>query len=141
MAETLAFNADIQHDAHLLIAQLHRRALMRMVAASGRHHQGLAMAAKALGVSPNWARRLRSWDASLGLAEKISPCSINEYIQKLDVEINRCRVKGYSRPQCTEDCVSTSIGDSSSDSDNAFMDDMGNNKVDGDINHMAPIDE
>ena len=78
-------------DAHTLVAQLHRRALLRLSDAAGSSFQGLAMAGKAVGVSSNWARRLRLWDGALGLTEKISRHSVNECLEKLDIEIDRCQ--------------------------------------------------
>ena len=58
-------------DSHLLIAQLHRRVLLLAAEEVGDRLQGLAVAGKKLGVSSNWQRRLRNWDAALGLEEKI----------------------------------------------------------------------
>ena len=77
-------------DSHLLVAKLHRCDLLRLSAAAGCHFQGLAMAGKAVGVSPNWARRLRLWDGALGLTEKISTYSVDDFLLKLDAELSRC---------------------------------------------------
>ena len=70
-------------DAHALVAALHRRAMVLTAAASGQHQQGLGMAAKRLGLGSQWKRRLREWDACLGLVEKITPESIDLFLGQL----------------------------------------------------------
>jgi len=75
------------HDAHLLIAALHRRALLLLDEARGQHFQGLAQAGRALGLSSLWRRRLANWDFALGLAEKISSRSIDFFIAGLEQEL------------------------------------------------------
>ena len=76
-------------DAHLLIAGLHRAALLRLSAATGTPLQGLHVGGSRLKLSNAWRRRLRIWDAALGLAEKISAQSLPVYLAQLDVEIER----------------------------------------------------
>ena len=81
-------------DPHLLVAKLHRAALVRCAAAAGKPLNGLSVAAKSLGMSSSWKRTLRLWDATLGLTEKISEESIVSYLGKLDAEIARCGAHG-----------------------------------------------
>ena len=60
------------------------------------------MAAKSLGLSPHWRRKLRHWDAAIGLTEKISPESIDSQIGLLQQEITRAsamRGKQTSEPE------------------------------------------
>ena len=93
MAELAATPAMTSHapatDAHLLVANLHRRAMLLCAATGGKPYQGLEMAAKSLGLSPHWRRKLRHWDAAVGLTEKISPESIVSQIDLLQQEIAR----------------------------------------------------
>ena len=58
-------------DAHLLLALLRREALVLASCELDASLTGLWVAAKRLGVSPAWKRKLRLWDSALGLAEKI----------------------------------------------------------------------
>ena len=78
-----------EDDAHLMVARLHRIALLRLSRASGCHFQGLAMAAKHLQLSSNWKRKARELDATLGLVEKISPMSMQVWMGKLEDELLR----------------------------------------------------
>ena len=73
-------------DAHLLVAALHRMALVRLSSASHSKQQGLTMAAKQLRFSSRWRRRTRELDACLGLVEKISWQSINDWMKELEEE-------------------------------------------------------
>ena len=84
-------------DVHVLVAFVRRAALLRMTAASGRHHQGLATGAKILKFSSNWTRKACELDACLGIVEKISPASVAKFLAELDTEIARCAAQpgGY----------------------------------------------
>ena len=76
-------------DAHLLVAAVHRQALIRLSQIAGKKFQGLDMAGKALLLSPNWRRKLRNLDATLGLVEKITPESNARWLQDLELELQR----------------------------------------------------
>ena len=70
-------------DAHLLVASLHRRALLICNSFANSSFQGLAAAAKPCGLKGGWRRRLREWDAALGLTEKISEETVDKHIMWL----------------------------------------------------------
>ena len=74
-------------DAHLLIARLHRVALLRISARLGYKIQGLSIGANRLGLPSRWKRKCRDIDAALGLAEKISRESIDAFLADLDAEM------------------------------------------------------
>merc|ERR1712032_971934 len=57
---------------------------------AGRPFQGLSAASSFFKMTSQWKRRMREWDASLGLSEKITVQSIEEYMLKLDEELDRC---------------------------------------------------
>jgi hypothetical protein len=76
-------------DPHLLIASLHRQALVRLCDAGSRHWQGLSIAGRHLGVSSNWKRRLRELDSTLGMVEKVTEESCSIWLEKLDAELQR----------------------------------------------------
>lgn len=76
-------------DVHLLVAKMHRQALLSMTRAADQHFNGLAMAAGALGLSSSWRRRARDLDAALGLVEKVSEQSIVKYMADLHEELSR----------------------------------------------------
>ena len=69
-------------DAHLLIAKLHRSALLRLASSSGKHSQGLSMAARSMGMSSSWKRTSREMDADLGISEKITEASCVKWLQE-----------------------------------------------------------
>ncbi len=73
----------LESDAHLLVAFLHRKALLRMTHAFGKNVQGLTMGARALSLSTNWRRKARELDACLGIVEKISMESIARWLGDL----------------------------------------------------------
>ena len=75
------------NDAHLLVAKLHREALLRMTCSADEHFQGLGVAARFLGLSSNWKRKARELDAVLGIVEKISEQSICKFLRELDDEL------------------------------------------------------
>ena len=62
-------------DPHLLIAGLHRQALLTVSRACGTKQQGLSVAARRVGMSSRWKRKLRELNSALGLVEKVSPQS------------------------------------------------------------------
>ena len=78
-------------DAHLLLADLHRKALLLAAHEAGSPFQGLSMAGKRLGLSNTWRRKLCIWDAALGLCEKISPQSVETHLAALEAELVRAR--------------------------------------------------
>ena len=80
-------------DAHCLLAQLRREALLIASRELGKPLTGLSAACKPLALSPKWRRKLRLWDAALGLVEKISCESIAVAIDELKAEIQACRGK------------------------------------------------
>ena len=77
-------------DAHLLVAKLHRRALILGAAHAGRHFQGCGALGRHLRLASVWQKRLVAWDAALGLTEKITVQSVNAYLADLEGEILRC---------------------------------------------------
>ena len=83
----MAANRDC--DAHLLVAGLHRRAMLLCSQAGNRPFQGLSAAGTALELNNKWRRRLRIWDAVLGLTEKISPASVEAHLAELQQELLR----------------------------------------------------
>ena len=78
------------HDSHLLVALMHRDALLRCAAASDRHWQCLSAAARGLGLSARWKRKCREIDTTLGIVERISEASISATLRELDAEWRRC---------------------------------------------------
>ena len=76
-------------DTHLMVARLHRVALVRLSDAAGRPFNGLAVAAKHLRLSSNWKRKTRELDAMLGMIEKLSTWSMQAWLFKLDDELMR----------------------------------------------------
>lgn len=90
-------------DAHLLVAALHRRALIRLSQVSGRKQQGLAVAAKHLRLSSNWKRKARELDACLGITEKICCQSIEQWM--VDLEAEMVRAKSSTRSPVTSESV------------------------------------
>ena len=83
----MAANRDC--DAHLLVAALHRRAMLLCSQAGNRPFQGLSAAGSSLNIDNKWRRRLRIWDAVLGLTEKISPASVEAHLAELQQEVLR----------------------------------------------------
>lgn len=82
-------------DAHLLIALLHREAMLISADVSGHRHQGLAVAAKSMSLPSKWRRRCREWDAALGLAEKISYASVKDYLEQFrQIATQSCKRAG-----------------------------------------------
>ena len=75
-------------DAHLLVAALHHRALVRLSAFTGRKLCGLGAATKGYAFSSNWKRKLREMDAVLGLVEKISMHSCEVWMDDLERELD-----------------------------------------------------
>ena len=82
--------ADQLSDAHLLVAQLHRQALVKLSNVSGRKWQGLSVAGRQMQLAPRWKRKLRELDSTLGIVEKISVASCRQWLDDLDVELRRC---------------------------------------------------
>ena len=78
-------------DAHLLLADLHRKALLLAAHEAVSPFQGLSMAGKRLGLSNTWRRKLCIWDAALGLCEKISPQSVETHLAAFEAELVRVR--------------------------------------------------
>ena len=76
------------NDPHLLIAGLHRRALLAVSNACGTKQQGLSVAARQLGLSPRWKRKLRDLDTILGMVEKVSQQSCSQWMVDLEHELS-----------------------------------------------------
>ncbi len=76
-------------DPHLLVAQLHRQALLCASHVAKAKFQGLASAAKPLGVSNSWKRRLRELDSTLGMVEKVTAQSCEQWLQCFAAELKR----------------------------------------------------
>ena len=76
-------------DAHLLMAALHRQAMVVCHVRSGRASNGLTMAAKDLGMTNAWRRRMREWDTCLGIVEKLSSVNVAKHIDALKAELDR----------------------------------------------------
>mmetsp|Transcript_102899 Transcript_102899/g.204239 ORF Transcript_102899/g.204239 Transcript_102899/m.204239 type:complete len:312 (+) Transcript_102899:99-1034(+) len=74
-------------DAHLLMARLHRKALLVCNKAAADSFNGLDVAGKALELGPHWRRKLRIWDACIGLIEKLSQESIEAHVHQLSLAI------------------------------------------------------
>jgi len=109
--------AEGHSDAHLLIAALHRGAMLVAADVSGRHFQGLAVAGKALGLPSPWRRRCREWDAALGLSEKISRASVQAFLKQFrevavlaaEEKVGHCKEPGL-RQQSNEADVAAGLG-------------------------------
>lgn len=82
-------------DPHLLVAKLHRNALVRLSSILNCKLQGLAVAGRMLSASSRWKRRLRELDSTLGMVEKISCQSCSSWLQELEEELQRL---GYAAP-------------------------------------------
>ena len=76
-------------DPHLLLAGLHREALLVVSRACGTKQQGLSVAARQLGLSQRWKRKLRELDSTLGHVEKVSPQSCHQWMYDLGQELER----------------------------------------------------
>ena len=87
MAAELGSSGHMCNDPHLLVAKLHRGALLQVHAAVSGHTQGLSQGGKLLRLSPAWRRRLRQWDACLGLVEKISEITVHAWLGRLQEEL------------------------------------------------------
>ena len=94
--------ACLETDAHVLLASMHRQALIMASNCAGRHFQGLSVAGKQLNLSNTWRRKLRSWDAALGLCEKITKQAVEEHLDKLGLELKRVAPLGSREAQDPE---------------------------------------
>ena len=80
-------------DVHLLVASLHRQAMVLLSDRSGYHFQGLGAAGAHMKLSSSWKRKLRTWDALLGIAEKITEASVVKYMKELRCEVDKASVQ------------------------------------------------
>ena len=76
-------------DPHLLLAGLHRQALLTLSRACGTKQQGLSVAGRHLSLCTRWKRKLRELDSTLGHVEKVSPQSCQQWVYELELEISR----------------------------------------------------
>eukprot|EP00930_Biecheleria_cincta_P025971 TRINITY_DN18398_c0_g1_i1.p1 TRINITY_DN18398_c0_g1~~TRINITY_DN18398_c0_g1_i1.p1 ORF type:complete len:416 (+),score=65.09 TRINITY_DN18398_c0_g1_i1:73-1320(+) len=77
-----------------LVAALHRDVLILLNSAAGRHHQGCAMAAKALGLRGKLGRRIRELDTVKGWAGKLSAVSSKQFVLEVRTALaNGCIIE------------------------------------------------
>jgi len=76
-----------------LFARLHRLALLKMASHLGRHSQGLAVAARSARLPSGWQRKMRILDGAYGMARKLSPELIVEFLRDLDNVLEEARCK------------------------------------------------
>jgi hypothetical protein len=115
----------LDQDAHLLVAKLHREALLLLSSRAGRHFQGLGVGSRFLRLENGWIKKLTLLDAVLGLVEKISVASCAEYLDKLKEELE---AKGIGEPLGANDPIPSqamSVSNESVDSDSALHSEEG----------------